>query len=65
MGGCLGGVLFGVIVPLLLATFCILKYDDIGGLLFFPILACLGGVLGTIAGAIVGAVVGAIRRRRK
>jgi hypothetical protein len=65
VGGCLGAGLLGVVLPLMLAVYCALVLNDMGGPLFLPIIAIAGGTVGLLAGALVGLVVRFVRRRRR
>lgn len=50
LGGCLGAIVGGVIVPIGLGVYCGLVLNDMGGPLFWPFLA----IVGLVGGAIVG-----------
>jgi hypothetical protein len=66
--GCAGGLIgagsLGCLVPVLLAIYCALVLGDMGGPLFWPIVAFFGAILGLTAGGIAGSVVEAVRIRR-
>jgi ABC-type uncharacterized transport system permease subunit len=49
----------------MLAVYCALVLNDMGGPLFLPIIAIAGGTVGRLAGALVGLVVRFVRRRRR
>lgn len=63
-GGLVGAGSLGCLVPLLLAIFCAVVLNDMGGPLFWPIIIIFGAVAGFPIGAVVGGMVRVVRRRR-
>jgi hypothetical protein len=64
LGGCLGGLLGGVAIPLSAMWYCDVVLNDMGGILFWPIVAFGLGLAGMIIGALCGSLAQRIARSK-
>lgn len=63
-GAWIGAAALGCLVPLLLAIYCALVLNDMGGLLFWPIVIVFDALVGLMVGGIVGSIIEIARMRR-